>query len=145
MGLVVPALAAGTTPMAVVQRPKRRWQSLWSSANDKLNLIINGRVAVGGMKVASDAEDLKNTFFFGSTPEELMKPAMRATSFSCSLGAAMLNVLVPALQQLPMRARSDQPLLFACENDHAAVERLQEELKGEPQPSEYRLVVGHHL
>jgi hypothetical protein len=47
--------------------------------------------------------------------------AQRATSFSCSLGAAMSKVTVPLLSQLPPLPRDEQPLLFACENDHAAV------------------------
>ena len=53
------------------------------------------------------------------------------TSFSCSIGPSVVDVIGPLLlhnkQQVPLEMR---PKLFACENDHNAVERLKEMLKG---------------
>ena len=67
---------------------------------------------------------------FGSTPEALDEVVERATSFSCSLGSAMSKVIKPLLSTLPLVPREEQPLLFACENDHAAVKTLKKELEG---------------
>ena len=64
---------------------------------------------------------------FGSSPEALEEVVERATSFSCSLGSAMSKVIQPLLSTLPLVPREEQPLLFACENDHGAVATLKKQ------------------
>ena len=48
----------------------------------------------------------------------------QATSFSCALGPAV-DVLVNLLVQLPDCEDESRPVLYACENDHSSVEKLQ--------------------
>ncbi|CAM9804484.1 unnamed protein product, partial [Hapterophycus canaliculatus] len=50
----------------------------------------------------------------------------QATSFSCSLGAAMAIAMVPLLEQLEDKPEEERPVLYACENDHDAVRRVGE-------------------
>lgn len=47
-----------------------------------------------------------------------------ATSFSCALGSAATTWLGPLLEQLPERREGERPILYACENDHAAIAAL---------------------
>jgi len=58
---------------------------------------------------------------------EVMKLASKANSFSCSLNKGLPD-LKRLLSNLPVRA--DPPKLFACENDHEAVEQLAADLSG---------------
>lgn len=55
----------------------------------------------------------------------------KATSFSTSIGPKVSDVIAPRLvngrDKVPLEMR---PKLFACENDHNAVENLKELLKG---------------
>jgi hypothetical protein len=39
-------------------------------------------------------------------------------------------VVLPVLSRLPLALEEEQPMLFACENDHDAVARLKQELQG---------------
>lgn len=40
----------------------------------------------------------------------------QATSFSCSLGAAMGIAMIPLLEQLEDKPPAERPVLYACEN-----------------------------
>jgi len=135
LGLVVPAVSASGVPFAVVQRPKARWQHLFrhGSRPDQLRVSVNSKVLVQNVDVVAAREGVPDamppqSLVFGSSLSDLGELLARATSFSCSLGGAMASVLLPLLSSLPKRDQSDQPLLFACENDHAAVESLQRKL-----------------
>ncbi|KAH8085634.1 hypothetical protein JL720_7626 [Aureococcus anophagefferens] len=69
LGLVVPAIAASGVPFAVVQRPKPRWQEIFlSDGESRVDVAVN------------DESDLAGVLG-------------KATSFSCSLGAAMNKVM----------------------------------------------------
>ena len=137
LGLVVPAISASGVPFAVVQRPKARWQSLFrhGSRPDQLRVSVNSKVLVQNIDVVAAREVPEamppQSLVFGSSLDELGELLSRATSFSCSLGGAMEGVLLPLLSSLPeCDGQDEQPLLFACENDHAAVESLQRKLAG---------------
>ncbi|XP_026192947.1 uncharacterized protein LOC34620999 [Cyclospora cayetanensis] len=58
----------------------------------------------------------------------LLQLASLSKSMSCSLGPAVRTALVPLLSQLGDKPKPQQVLLYACENDHGAVEKLREEL-----------------
>jgi len=136
MGLVVPAIAATGVPFAVVQRPKKRWQELWMSPHelDELDLCINDGVVAHRVRVvnSNDMPDFlpPQTLVFGGADEETKQLAGRATTLSCSLGAAMAKVMAPLLKDLPKVPIQEQPVLYCCENDHAAVARLSRTLAG---------------
>ena len=56
---------------------------------------------------------------------EMLAPLMSsATSFSCALGPAV-NVLTEHLVNLPDCEDESRPVLYACENDHSQVEKVQ--------------------
>lgn len=60
-----------------------------------------------------------------SMDTELVAPLIaQATSFSCALGPAV-EVLVEHLVNLPDVEDETRPVLYACENDHSSVEKLQ--------------------
>ena len=137
LGLIVPAVSASGVPFAVVQRPKARWQQLFrhGSRPDQLRVSVNSKVLVQNIDVVAAREVPEamppQSLVFGSSLDELGELLSRATSFSCSLGGAMEGVLLPLLSSLPeCDGQDEQPLLFACENDHAAVESLQRKLAG---------------
>ena len=74
-----------------------------------------------------------HSLVFGDNPEEIEEIIMRATSFSCSLGAAMTKVITAAFDCLPPAEslpEKEQPILFCCENDHESVAKLKKKMKG---------------
>jgi len=92
----------------------------------------NEQIVVNNVEVVHDGLPsvlAPTSLMFGSGPDELEDLVRRATSFSCSLGSAMGSVLVPLLTVLPRTAPTEQPLLFCCENDHAAVHALKHSLR----------------
>nr|AWU67499.1 mannitol-1-phosphate dehydrogenase 2 [Saccharina japonica] len=56
----------------------------------------------------------------------LLQLVRKATSFSCSLGAAMTIAMIPLLSELEDKPFEERPVLYACENDHDAVRRVGE-------------------
>mmetsp|Transcript_66808 Transcript_66808/g.150906 ORF Transcript_66808/g.150906 Transcript_66808/m.150906 type:complete len:807 (-) Transcript_66808:273-2693(-) len=141
MGLVVPAIAASGIPFAVVQRPKRRWQEVFASGDKStIDFKVDGKPVVTQVEIinaasvgSEDGGDAggglpefmpPQALVFGSGPGDLGALVDRATSLSCSLGSAMVPVMSPLLESLPKCPPEDQPLLFCCENDHAAVMKL---------------------
>ena len=139
LGLVVPAISASGVPFAVVQRPKARWQALFKDGSrpDQLRVSVNSKVVVQNVDVVATREGgvpeamPPQSLVFGSSLDDLGELLSRATSFSCSIGGAMESVLLPLLSSLPeCDDQAEPPLLFACENDHAAVESLQRKLAG---------------
>jgi len=138
MGLVVPAISASGIPFGVVQRPKPRWVEMFTQdGTTDVGLSVNSEVVAHSVEIVESDSDGKMPSFmppqslvFGSDSEELMPVVDRATSFSCSLGAAMATVLLPLLSELPEVEKAAQPTLFCCENDHDAVVALKTELEG---------------
>lgn len=107
LGLVVPAIAASGVPFAVVQRPKPRWEKVFASGGDEIDVSVNGEIKMKGAEVLSaEAPGLPETvpatsLVFGSSSDDLASLLSRATSFSCSLGAAMRRVMASTLIALP--------------------------------------------
>ena len=106
LGLVVPAIAASGVPFAVVQRPKPRWQEIFlSDGESRVDVAVNDEVKVRRAEVVSRGrvpDALPSTsLVFGSSPSDLAGVLGKATSFSCSLGAAMNKVMRSTLEALP--------------------------------------------
>lgn len=60
--------------------------------------------------------------------DEIIK---NATSFSCSIGPKVNDIVGPVLERNKEKVPYEmRPQLFACENDHNAVEALDARLKG---------------
>jgi hypothetical protein len=105
LGLVVPAIAASGVPFAVVQRPKPRWEQLFANS-EEIDVSVNGEVKMKGAQVLAAHERPPETvpatsLVFGASSEDLASLLSRATSFSCSLGAAMRRVMTSTLSALP--------------------------------------------
>jgi len=134
LGLVVPAIAASGVPFTVLQRKKVTWTAVSESAGGYMDVIINGDIVVPNLEKLDSAnvpdELPPRSFMCVSDPKEMGPVTQRATSFSCSLGSAMRKVLAPVLKELPLVDPEHQPVLYACENDHDLVMKLQKDLAG---------------
>ena len=102
----------------------------------QIQVRVNGKTIGKPMRVMSGRFDAslilsQGPYFIISKKfnPALLALARKASSFSCSLkkGVEQLKLL---LGRLPKRPFHNQPRLFACENDHEAVEKLAEELRG---------------
>jgi hypothetical protein len=135
LGLVVPAIYASGVSFAVIERLQPNWMALQNS--DNLNILVNNVTAVPGLKIIEirNNTDLpselpgRSLIFCDdtSTRETIVR---RATTMSCSMGGAMYDVLSSTLASIPEKQEAEQPILFCCENDHAAVKRLKSKLQG---------------
>lgn len=134
LGLVVPAVCGSGVPFAVVQRPKQTWTAVFDSGPGFVDILVNDRIVAPGLArlktIKADEELPQASLVLSANPEELADLLRASTSFSCSLGAAMAKVIKPMMEQVPPRPFEEQPVLYACENDHQAVMRLKKELEG---------------
>ena len=149
LGLVVPALEESDTRYVIVQRPSQDWEAICNSDCPSIPLMVNGEAAVeGGLTVITDrhiqdaakrGESLLDLLSHSpegqghlllTSDQDLCKElANSSTSFSCALGGAISQVLVPILSELPPRFKAARPTLYACENDLDSVALLAGELK----------------
>mmetsp|Transcript_45004 Transcript_45004/g.116572 ORF Transcript_45004/g.116572 Transcript_45004/m.116572 type:complete len:521 (-) Transcript_45004:118-1680(-) len=108
--------------------------------DERVSVLGNGEeVLPGGLLVVkSDTfEDLKTDMMGdrslvliheGPEWDEIIK---NATSFSCSIGPKVNDIVGPVLERNKEKVPYEmRPQLFACENDHNAVEALDARLKG---------------
>jgi uncharacterized small protein (DUF1192 family) len=132
IGLVLPALCASKTHFAIVQRISHIWKDLAEqSSPPPVELQINGEPAGLALQVVSNADHL-NSALFERNPllvltnnSDMIKQVVRsATSFSCSLGIVVDEVLLPILDHLDENVAECRPILFACENDFGPVRSL---------------------
>jgi hypothetical protein len=150
LGLCIPALHASGRPYAILQRPSSAWSPVLNSKESLVHLEINGKPSVLGMqRMTNDTEpsDVMNILdvderserkdncrvFACLDEERIVTPLINfATSFSTSLGPALLPMLRPLLLTLPKVDPTEgvRPVLFACENDHKAVDQLAALLEG---------------
>jgi len=147
-GLVLPSLEAAGSPYVFVNRPSKVWAPVVErerEAQQHVSIQINGECACGGrglhviteddiklhaggaLGIMTDALDKGAIgFLLLSTDVDLIASVIaRATSFSCALGPVMADVMTEHLISLPDVEDEARPVLYACENDHSAVEKLQ--------------------
>lgn len=150
LGLVLEAmLRSGVSDLILVQRPSSDFRQLIShGAGHAIPVLVNGN-CVCKFHMYSQSKEIEELIgrLRNKRPEETDEPkpachfvltedmsllqslASMSESMSCSLGPAMRTYLIPILSQLEDKSVGEQALLYACENDHAAVEKLKEELK----------------
>eukprot|EP00903_Cladosiphon_okamuranus_P006828 g6653.t1 len=134
LGLVVGSIAESKTPFGVVQRPKASWGGIISNGcGSQIEITVNGKPVVQDMTVISEGCDVEEYLKVGIAAmvvvgdrPTLLQLVRKATSFSCSLGAAMGIAMIPLLEQLEDKPPEERPVLYACENDHDAVRRVGE-------------------
>jgi len=139
LGLVFNAMVSSNVPFAIMQPPFPGDAD--ALLNDKtVDVVINGESKIsGGLTVitADNFADMKDSMKAGRSlvlihpgPEwdEIVK---EATSFSCSIGPKVCEIVGPIVEKDRLKLPKEmRPKLFACENDHDAVESLGELLKG---------------
>ena len=146
-GLVLPALESSGSPYVIMNRPSKVWHPIIAGEEETQQHVavkINGECSCGGrgLHVITEADiraredgvlgclkqGLDNGargFLLLSMDVDLTAPLVsQATSFSCALGPAV-DVLVNLLVNLPDCEDESRPVLYACENDHSSVEKLQ--------------------
>ncbi|CAM9399869.1 unnamed protein product [Phaeothamnion confervicola] len=104
----------------------------------KVGVRVNGNESIAGLVLVKDTKDILAaaeadcTRLFACTddPAALRALVGRAQTFSVALGPAMANVVLPLCNDLPLRPRGERPCLYACENDHKAVDELTKKLEG---------------
>jgi len=134
LGLVLPALEHSGIKYAVINNPRSLSEITAKGPGSSIDINVNGKTCVSKMQVFLDgvnANELgEKSLVCGTHPDTILAIMERATSFSCSLGAGMDKVLFPLLDLLPVTSLNEQPTLYACENDHKAVEELGSKLIG---------------
>mmetsp|Transcript_10293 Transcript_10293/g.26403 ORF Transcript_10293/g.26403 Transcript_10293/m.26403 type:complete len:911 (-) Transcript_10293:225-2957(-) len=145
LGLVIPALEATGQPYVILQRPSKAWDKLIKSNSDFVELKVNGKTCKP-MKLVTDTVLVEDNWdveeAFGCSLEGCGHLVLsndtqtwdfllqNASSFSCSLGSGVASWLGPKLSMLPEKELEQRPVLYACENDSAAVKDLQAQLEG---------------
>jgi hypothetical protein len=132
-------------PFVIVQRPSSAWEHASKACHSEVRL--NGSI-LATLDVASNVRELdllqrngkSAVLLLSEDPVVLATLVSRATSFSCSIGGKELErALTPLIESVhTVHAQAKEciaitpaPLpLYACENDHEAVEKLAEKLTG---------------
>eukprot|EP00954_Amorphochlora_amoebiformis_P029733 1393591-Amorphochlora_amoeboformis.AAC.1 len=134
LGLLLKSIEANCTDYAVVQRPSKSWASVLESEVKAVRVRVNGEqvgkpmTLLHGSRWASRVAPGQGPYFIAASGGKALVDVVRkARSFSCSLHKGLAG-LKAILGRLPVR--SDPPRLYACENDHAAVEDLAHALEG---------------
>eukprot|EP00242_Pyramimonas_sp_CCMP2087_P006531 CAMPEP_0198210488 /NCGR_PEP_ID=MMETSP1445-20131203/20136_1 /TAXON_ID=36898 /ORGANISM="Pyramimonas sp., Strain CCMP2087" /LENGTH=425 /DNA_ID=CAMNT_0043884557 /DNA_START=223 /DNA_END=1497 /DNA_ORIENTATION=+ len=150
LGLVLPALQESGIPYAILQRPSKEWTELAFLSDTTVEIIINDKVVVpGGMHLftsgnnselpdigdftcdVDDAYCHESHLVLTNDKPSWSKLICAATSYSCAVGPSVHEWLGPLLRQVPkIEDESKRPILYACENDHAAVAKLSQQLEG---------------
>eukprot|EP00752_Nemacystus_decipiens_P007122 g6379.t1 len=145
LGLVIPAIHASGKPYAIVQRPSRSWAPVTDKEALTVGLKVNGETTIpamdvlknkmageGGVKSLPGGGLTEESRVFACTDEEESLKALveRASTLSISLGPSMLDVVLPMLADVEQKPEGERPALYACENDHDGVHKLQEALEG---------------
>jgi hypothetical protein len=136
LGLVIPALARGGSDFAILQRPSGSWKPVTGSGSETVGVKVNGTETIPKMVLlinGSKPELLDSPLpAFACTDDAAVLKVLfnKANTYSTSLGPALSDTVLPLLANIPAAAASSRPALYACENDHAAVEALGKALEG---------------
>lgn len=134
MGLVVPAICKGQKHFALVNPPFPEFDGMIKGhAGKDVLLLVNGEVISSPLRVVLEASHLPQgptNMLVISSDLELLTPLLRkATTFSTSVGPGMPSTAKTLIAALPEEEKPSRAL-FACENDHAGVERMREMVQG---------------
>ena len=154
MGLVLPAMERSGVSYAVIQRPSKAWSTLGNRScleerdTQAVGVVVNREEIVEGMKLFTDldidsmsddasvtdfiecSEDGCGSLIISGDREVWEDVITQASSFTCAVGPALNTWLMPMLDWLPEREDPvERPTLYACENDHLAVQQLAKKLE----------------
>jgi hypothetical protein len=147
LGLVLPAIVRSGRPYAVVQRPSAAWADAMQAG--KAHMKLNGTLLAELLVVRNLREfeeafaaEQKAMLVLSENQDVLCALVARTTSYSCAIGGKDLTgALAPITKAINHLAKessgtfaadSGKPVvpLYACENDHEAVEGLAARLEG---------------
>mmetsp|Transcript_7292 Transcript_7292/g.10952 ORF Transcript_7292/g.10952 Transcript_7292/m.10952 type:complete len:437 (-) Transcript_7292:38-1348(-) len=133
LGLVSPAIERSGVPYAIVELPVCVGDIVNNGSGSMVDIVVNGAPVIKNLELVLDDVEVANlgtrSLLCTTSSARLLELVRRATSFTCSLGPVLSRVLFPLLSQLPKdKDAKDRPVLYACENDHKAVDVLAEEL-----------------
>jgi len=138
-GLVFPCIVGSKVPFAIMQPPFAEFDPMLNGGKSNVRVVINRMDAIDtGLDVVTEKDDISNLhkkdggslvlIEEGEKWDQLIK---QATSFSCSIGPKVPEIIGPVLMKnLPEVPEHLQPILYGCENDHGAVKRLGKMLSG---------------
>ena len=122
-----------------MQPPFDEFNPILNGGASKVKVTINKWDAIEtGLNIVTEDDDISQLherpggsmvlMHEGEKWTELIK---KATSFSCSIGPKVAEIIGPTLKEaLPEVPELEQPILYGCENDHSAVEKLGKLLRG---------------
>ncbi|CAM9791136.1 unnamed protein product, partial [Discosporangium mesarthrocarpum] len=141
---VIPSINASGKAFAIVQRPSSSWAPVTGKdcTPSVVGLRVNDKEVIPRLFVVketldelpqeealSNAEKFK-VFALTDHKKTLQALVDKATTLSVALGPSVASVIPPLVEHLPLRPEGRRPCLYACENDHDAVEGLRKELEG---------------
>lgn len=151
LGLALPAFVQSGRPFAILQRPSDAWSH--AARAGRAAIRVNRELLVE-LRVVSTLRELdeaivanaRAVLVLSSEPAVVCALASRVSSFSCAVGGkdltASLKPLLDAISTIHSKAKAEAELsgsekvrppvmpLYACENDHEAVESLAKVLAG---------------
>eukprot|EP00954_Amorphochlora_amoebiformis_P030351 1394538-Amorphochlora_amoeboformis.AAC.1 len=134
LGLLLNAIESGCEDYAIIQRPSKSWTRLIEENPETITVKVNGKTVgkpmrfLHGRNWGSKLRPGDGPYFVcAEGGKSLIDAVRKAGSFSCSLNKGLPGVKA-ILGRLPVS--SNPPKLYACENDHKAVEELAHELDG---------------
>jgi hypothetical protein len=147
LGLVLPAIVSSGRPYAVVQRPSAAWSDAMQAG--KVQMKLNGTL-LAELLVVRNLRELEEAFaaeqkamlVLSENQDVLCALVARTTSYSCAIGGKdLVGALAPITKAINHLAKESsgtfavdagKPVvpLYACENDHEAVEGLAVQMEG---------------
>jgi len=149
LGLVLPAIMVSGRPVAIVQRPSEAWNHALLKGRVKIH--VNEEV-VADLRVVTSLRDVDEALnaqeqamlVLSEDQAVLCSLVARVASYSCAIGgkdlSGALSPIIQAIEQVHTDAIDKSKALdglappvvplYACENDHEAVEKLGEALAG---------------
>ena len=158
LGLVIPALEASGRPFAIIQRPSGEFKAMVEKGGGRdvtLNVNADSSVTLTLITCEEDLQHITATskLFVCSDDPLITRVLLRhSPTMSTGLGPALGAVLLPLLEDVfeldtfprdqgseageyvsrvyPEMEEDSRPAMYCCENDHKAVEKLEDQMVG---------------
>ncbi|CEM01835.1 unnamed protein product [Vitrella brassicaformis CCMP3155] len=143
LGLVVPSMVASNKSFAIINERLTSWQRIIEGSASTVNIKVNG-THVTSMTVLRSGDPLPplpppdapplRLFVVSDEDAKIAQLICMATSYSTALGPAIGQIGTKIDEAYSGQTREAdsgglKPTLFACENDHKAVDALTEQLR----------------
>eukprot|EP01084_Bolivina_argentea_P194711 334127_1 len=140
MGLLSPVIATAHKegiPFCIVNDPVGDYEQLVQKMPEYVNFLVNGELVLDKVRLVVHSSQLpddislllaKDTrLFICSSDQDLVRRLVSlATTLSTSLGPVLEKVISPFF----LESKTNEKILYCCENDHGAVNDLRDTLNG---------------